>query len=1045
MSVRRTVALALSTTLALTGLAAATGPAAMAADTAPYEVTIPAPGDPDAPVHAEIQAAGTGVQVLGPRQVSWHDLRGGPTAYAPTCEPGDSFSAGDVVVCPDWYGETYPSFATVHDFATGRTTEVETGLGESWLPLVADRQLVRYQRGTDGITLHFVGYGENAPADREVLLPDATSGPSVLAQDGEGAVLRYALGETGTTTVVSLLDFASGTVTPLPEPPFTGAAAGVRSVALDAQRILLGGPAGATEAVVLSRTDPAAPGSTVALPHAVTDVTTKLGLVGDWLLGQTALSTTDDDYHQQAELYAVPLAGGGSRDLGVTVTAGEQPRRGADGVAYLTGTPDGGEFGVQRVAPGADGAPVAKHVLTLLGAFPRQSLTLSQGRLVSQTSNAVSDRVLEGYDLALTGTHAATARWSCDSLGSASNCPSALSNASYTRWWSDTGDGRLVTVESVNRPDCTECAVAVHVTTPGSGGTTRSVVVKHASKLALDTVVRASGRYVHFYADAGSVGRSIVADIETGAVLRDSTNRNQSLWGNQLWTASATSGAVTAADVRTGATVATADLGTSCEFTGLEVVGKWIYQRCADDPGAVVVHDREKRQSVWTRVPDDVQPHLGDGFLAFPAAWWGEELYAVDVRSGTDQERALGELAADHNDFDGQGWTVDRFGGGIAFIDTWESARVTGLGGATSRLTAIDADTPAANIKSGPWKPRWWLSKPGASWTLSLKHKISGKVVRTLTGGEARGVVAPSWDGKDAAGKYVANGAYGWTLTVKPSDGQGADLVVSGSVAVSGAAAVRRDMAGDDGFGDLLVMDGYGAMSLYRGTGTGGVSARIAGVGNKFATTSLFAPVGDLNGDRCADVYARVGDQLRAYRPGCGKVLTASSPYTLVGSGWGQYDVLTSPGDVNGDGFADLVVRQASTGDVYFYGGTATHALKARVRIGTNWKLYKRLVGAGDLNGDGRGDLLGVDSAGVLWRYYGTSTGGVSARVKVGGGWGGYSALVGVGDLSGDGKADLLARDTAGKLWRYASTGAGTYGTRVLIGSSGWNGFKGLF
>ncbi|MEU3609303.1 FG-GAP-like repeat-containing protein [Streptomyces sp. NPDC035033] len=1038
MSVRRTVALALSTTLALTGLAAATAPAAVAADTAPYEVTIPAPSDPDAPAHGEVRAVGTGVQVLGPRQVRWHGLSGGRTAYGPTCEPGESFSAGDVLVCSDAYDGGYSAFATVHDFATGRTADLETGSGEAWLPLVAGRHLVRSGTGADGVTLYLVGYGENAPADREVHLPDATGEPQVLAQDGTGAVLRYAVGE---ATAVGLLDFAAGTVTPLPGPAFTDGTVHARSAALDARRIVLGGT---TQAVVLSRTDPAAPGRTVALPHPATDSTARLALAGDWLLGRAALPTTDDP--QYAELYAVPLAGGASRDLGITVGAGAPAERGADGAVYVAGTPDAGAFGVQRIAPGTDGAPVAKPFLPLPGVFPRESLTLSQGRLVSQTANGTSDRVLQGYDLALTGTHAATARWSCDSLVPAANCPQILPSATYPRWWTDTGDGRLVTLESVSRTDCADCAVAIHVTTPGSGGSTRSVVVKHASRLTPATLVRASGRSVHFYADAGTTRRSIVADIETGAVLRDSTNLNQSLWGGQLWTGSATNGTVTAVDVRTGATVATADLGTSCEFTGLEVVGKWIQQRCADDPGAVVVHDREKRQSVWTRIPDDVRPHLGDGFLVFPAAFWGEELYAVDVRSGTDQERALGELDDDRNDYDGQGWTVDRFGGGIAFVDTWESARVTGLGGATSRLTAIDAAAATSvNIKSGAWKPRWWLSKPGASWNLSLKHKTSGKVVRTLTGGEARGIVAPSWDGKDAAGKYVANGAYGWTLTVKPADGQGADLVVSGAVGVTGAAAVWRDMAGDDGFGDLLVMDTAGAMSLYRGTGTGGVSSRIAGVGNKFATTTLFAPVGDLNGDRCADVYARVGDQLRAYRPGCGKVLTASSPYTLVGSGWGGYDVLTSSGDVNGDGYADLVARQASTGDVYFYGGTATHALKARVRIGANWKLYKKIVGAGDLNGDGRGDLLGLDSAGVLWRYYGTSTGGVTARVKVGGGWGGYSALVGVGDLSGDGKADLLARDTAGKLWRYASTGAGAYGTRVLIGSSGWNGFKGLF
>lgn len=320
----------------------------------------------------------------------------------------------------------------------------------------------------------------------------------------------------------------------------------------------------------------------------------------------------------------------------------------------------------------------------------------------------------------------------------------------------------------------------------------------------------------------------------------------------------------------------------------------------------------------------------------------------------------------------------------------------------------------------------------------------TGKVVRTLTGGEARGLVAPSWDGKDSAGRFVANGAYTWALTAKAADGQGADLAASGALSVTGAAAVWRDLAGDDGFGDLLVMDTAGLVSMYRGTGTGAVSARIAGTGAKFATSSVFVPVGDLNGDRCADVYVRVGDQLRAYRPGCGKVVSASSPYTLVGSGLGQYDLLTSPGDVNGDGYADLVVRQASTGDVYFYGGTADHRVKARIRIGTDWKLYKKLVGAGDLDGDGRGDLLGVDASGVLRRYSGTATGGVTARVKVGGGWGVYSSLVGVGDLSGDGRADLLARDTAGKLWRYSGTGTGLYGTRVAVGS-GWGVFKGLY
>ncbi|MFE6223725.1 FG-GAP-like repeat-containing protein [Streptomyces sp. NPDC057854] len=1037
MSVRRTVALALSATLALTGLAATTGPAAMAADTAPYSVTIDPSTAPHLTPSTSVLGVGTGVQLSNSLQSRWKRLSDGRVAHSPTCEAEfpSPYGYGDVFVCPGSYGGD----AVVHDFATGRTTTVSNDSGDEWFPLVGRQQLVQAVRGTGGVTLRFLGYGDNAPADREVFLPGADAEPRVLAQDGTSAILAYDAGEERT---VGLLGLAEGTISPLPKPSFAG---GVVSAALGKDRIVLAGPAGTPEVSVVSRTDPAAPGRSLALPRDIADSGGAPRLVGEWIVDRVDLPMTE--YGKiPADLWAVPLDGGAPRDLGITVDdqlSSVMP--GTDGHLYTVGSTPAGLAGAYRIAPATDGTPAVTRVFALGAPYPGENVTLSHGRLVAQGSDAATELRLRGYDLALTGTHAATARWNCDATVSAANCPDLLAGAIYPDAWTDTGDGRLVTLEQVGRPGCSDCAVAVHVTTPGSGGATRSVLVKHASGLQVFQMVRASGRYVHFYATAGSTDRSIVADIETGTVLRDSANLNQSLWGGQLWTGSGTNGTVSAVDVRTGATVATADLGTSCVFGPLQVVGKWIMRSCASNSRKVVVHDREKRQSVWADLPSSSEPQLGDGFLAYDVTGSFTSLYTEDVRSGTSQWRQLGELSPQYDDVEGRRWTVDRFGGGVAFLDPWQSFRVEGLGGVTSRLAAIDADTPAANIKAGAWKPRWWLSKPGASWSLSLKHKISGKVVRTLAGGEARGIVAPSWDGKDASGKYVANGVYVWTLTVKPADGHGADLVVSGAVGVTGAAAVRRDMAGDDGFGDLLVMDTAGAMSLYRGTGTGAVSARIAGVGNKFATTSLFVPVGDLNGDRCADVYARVGDQLRAYRPGCGKVLTASSPYTLVGSGWGGYDVLTSSGDVNGDGYADLVARQASRGDVYFYGGTATHALKARVRIGTNWKLYKKIVGAGDLNGDGRGDLLGLDSAGVLWRYYGTSTGGVTARVKVGGGWGGYSALVGVGDLSGDGRADLLARDTAGKLWRYASTGAGTYGTRVLVGSSGWNGFKGLF
>ncbi|WP_261992831.1 FG-GAP-like repeat-containing protein [Streptomyces sp. adm13(2018)] len=1046
MSVRRAVALALSATLGIAALAAATAPAATAgtASDAPYEATIAAPTDPAGTPDTYLMAAGTGVQLVRGGESahpSWLSLKDGRVAHTPPCYSYDLIIHGDRAACfSDVGGEV-----TVHDFASGAAFTRTLGSEEVSPRLTADR-LITTGFDDGGGVVHLLGYGPEAPADVDVSVPGAVEAPSVLAHDDAGALIAYTDAASRRT---AMLDFATGALTPVPETPSAPLAS---RVALSSDWIVRYDESVTDQAFVVSRTDHGDPGRTVKLPIGGDGIQPRIGVVGDWIVGHYE-GPSDPYEFTTVPVLATPIAGGATRALGIVAQPGGGVETGADGALYLLGGTDSAHWGVRRVSPGAGGVPVTAQALATPPTVPYTALTTANGRVVTET--LTDTHTLRGFVLPLTGARAPTHSWTCDALaGTAANCPSILkSSGSTAAWWHDTGDGRLVTLDTVSRPasggqpPCSDCAVQARVTTPGPGGTTRTVLLGHSGKLEAGTLYSASGRYVHFSGNTDSGRRSIVADVETGQILRNSAaGTGQALWGGRLWVASATDDTVSAIDLRTGTTVETLDLGTDCRSYHLQVVGRWIYSLCTSSSTPAVVYDREKRAAVKVRLPRNVEARLGDGFLVYDSyTGYGYTLGVIDVRSGEPEDRELGVLGSYDVEDEGRIWAVDRFGGAVAFVDSLRKVHVSGLGGATGRLAAIDSDTPAAGLRSASWKPRWWLSKPAASWSLTLRNKATGKVVRTLTGGEARGVVAPVWDGKDAAGRFVANGAHTWTLTAKPADGQGADLGLSGAVQVSGAASVRRDLAGDDGFGDLLVMDTAGLVSMYRGTGTGALSARIAGTGAKFATSSVFVPVGDLNGDRCADVYVRVGDQLRAYRPGCGKVVSASSPYTAVGSGWGQYDVLTSPGDVNGDGFADLVVRQTSTGDVYFCAGTADHRVKARVRIGADWKLYKRLVGAGDLNGDGRGDLLGVDAAGVLWRYYGTATGGVTARVKVGGGWGGYSSLVGVGDLSSDGRADLLARDTTGKLWRYSGTGTGGYGGRVLIGAGGWNGFRGLY
>jgi len=184
---------------------------------------------------------------------------------------------------------------------------------------------------------------------------------------------------------------------------------------------------------------------------------------------------------------------------------------------------------------------------------------------------------------------------------------------------------------------------------------------------------------------------------------------------------------------------------------------------------------------------------------------------------------------------------------------------------------------------------------------------------------------------------------------------------------------------------------------------------------------------------------------LRAYRPGCGKAVMPSTSYVSLGTGWNQHNVLTSPGDITGDGLADLIARNSSTGAVYLYKGAAGGKLAARVKLYDNWKGYKKLVGVGDLNGDGHGDLLAQDASNELWRYHGTGTGRFTSRVKVYDNWGAaYNVVVGVGDITRDGKADLVSRDTSGNLWRSSGNGRGSFSGAVKI-ATGWQGYKALF
>ncbi|MFI8965988.1 hypothetical protein ACIGO8_28195, partial [Streptomyces sp. NPDC053493] len=759
----RRASLAAATALGITaGLSgtitapAAAAPAAVNGATAAGEVVVPNPGRQQPRVDSLKHAGATGYAhvVEGTAGAVWTDYATGTDTSI-----SEAQSAGHSGLHATISAEPFdqPRTVTVADVGSGAQKSITIPGGQVWSKTYTTDTTLAYTADATGLTsltLYRAAEDGTTTARPITDIPKGVSAVAAVKQDVRGAILRLRPTADGAGMDTYLLDYATATVKPLPAAMATSSwyALGDRNVVYY--------PGNGKPLISVPRDNPTTTPVETALAAPVGNEGPGLffTVTGDTVLYQRNLLHPENGYLAGHTLRAIPVGGGTTVELLKYAQQGSFATA-PDGSVLVPGGTGAPDWALHRISVGADGTPQ----VTRVRAIPQMPRKITHLALGGDRLHYLSPTGRDGMvQLAEVDTAGGTATAPKTRFTFAVHTPSGLASLAD-------GDPAVAWMNNVMRPVTTSSYWPVDGVPQGA------------------TLVDGAGRYVV----ATSGDTTYVADLEnynvggTGALLA-LQNTAAAVWDTKLWKNSAATGnLVNSYDLKTKTTSAAIDLKSGCRPTELQAAaGRWLYWACGADKAGVYDHTLKKSVPVPAG-----EALLGDGFVVRHE---GDKLKLTDAATGQTSDFADLPASAD-----GSGrrttWTVDKFGGGVAFLDTAQDVHVKRVELARQPLTRLDASVPDLSFQDlegvepeATWSPVWRYSRP-VSWELRVARP-NGEGVRSFSGAQSAGAaVRPVWDGKDSRGRGVESGTYRWELTVRPLDG-GTAQSTWGTFSVSGSS-----------------------------------------------------------------------------------------------------------------------------------------------------------------------------------------------------------------------------------------------------------------